>query len=331
MDTHKSREADFHQYIEGVIMAEDQSPRRACATMPEHRELLNANPSYVASRSAIETAARTFMARESDRRPGVTRIPVVVHVVWRESEQNVSDEQIFSQIDVLNKDFRARNTDINNVPEPWKDLIGDVQLEFELATVDPKGNTTNGITRTETTKNSFGFSGDPVKSSTTGGADPWPSNQYLNMWVCQLQGGLLGYATFPGAPPELDGVVITHSGFGTTGTATAPFNLGRTATHEIGHWLNLFHIWGDDGTGCFGSDEVDDTPNQAGENTGMPTFPHITCNNDPHGDMFVNYMDYTDDAGMVMFTKGQVIRMHATLDGVRKSIGSQASDESISA
>ena len=91
-------------------------------------------------------------------------------------------------------------------------------------------------------------------------------------------------------------MVILHSGFGTTGTASAPFDLGRTATHEIGHWLNLLHIWGDDGTGCNGSDEVADTPNQGGPNFGIPTFPQLSCNNGPDGDLFMNYMDYTDDA-----------------------------------
>ena len=112
-------------------------------------------------------------------------------------------------------------------------------------------------------------------------------------------------------------VVILHSAFGTTGTAAAPFDRGRTATHEIGHWLNLYHIWGDDGTGCNGSDEVDDTPNCAGPNTGFLTFPSISCDNGPDGDMFMNYMDYTDDACMCMFTAEQVARIQATLDGPR--------------
>ncbi len=150
-----------------------------------------------------------------------------------------------------------------------------------------------------------------MKSSATGGIDPWPTDRYLNIWVCQLGGGLLGYAQFPGGPADTDGVVILHSGFGTNGTAAAPFDLGRTTTHEIGHYLNLFHIWGDDGSGCSGSDEVADTPNAAGPNFGVPTFPHVTCSNGPNGDLFYDYMDYTDDRGMVMFTNDQVARMEA--------------------
>ena len=118
--------------------------------------------------------------------------------------------------------------------------------------------------------------------------------------------------------------MITYTAFGTTGTATAPFHLGRTATHEIGHYLNLFHIWGDDGTGCGGTDEVDDTPNQAGPNTGKPAWPHVTCRNGPHGDLFMDYMDYVDDDMMVMFTPGQVARMWACLQLERKALWTAA-------
>ena len=140
------------------------------------------------------------------------------------------------------------------------------------------------------------------------------------MWVCNLSGGILGYAQFPGGPSDTDGVVMTYTAFGDIGTATAPFNRGRTATHEVGHWLNLRHIWGDDFGACTGSDQVDDTPNQADANYGTPAFPHITCGNRPNGDMFMNYMDYVDDIAMFMFTADQVARMRAALDGPRASI-----------
>jgi hypothetical protein len=134
-----------------------------------------------------------------------------------------------------------------------------------------------------------------------------------------LGGGLLGYAQFPGGPAATDGVVILNTAFGSVGTAAAPYNLGRTATHEIGHWLNLRHIWGDT-EDCSGSDFVDDTPNAQQPNYGKPTFPHVSCNNAPNGDMFMNYMDYVDDDAMVMFTKGQIARMQATLAGPRNSL-----------
>jgi Pregnancy-associated plasma protein-A len=293
-------------------------PRRRCATMDVHRRLLSMVPGYAEARDAIEntTTARTLAP---SRFTGTARIPVVVHVVSNTAEQDISDEQVVTQIDVLNRDFRATNPDTSAVPSVFAGLVADTQIEFFLATTDPDGNPTSGITRTSTSVQSFG-SNDGVKSAATGGADAWPADRYLNMWVCPLSGGLLGYAQFPGGPPETDGVVITTTAFGTLGTARPPFDLGRTATHEVGHYLNLFHIWGDDGTGCRGSDLVDDTPNQGSENTGRPTFPHISCGNGPNGDLFMNYMDYVDDTVMVMFTHGQAARMAACLDEVRPSL-----------
>ena len=287
-----------------------------------HERLLRTDPSYMAARAESENRAwQAEMSRSPlTGRSGVTVIPVVVHVVYRTATENISEAQIKSQIDVLNRDFRKTNPDLTALPAVFAPLAGDSRIEFELATKDPNGNATNGITRTETTKTGFTDNND-VKKASTGGADAWPADRYLNLWVCKLSGTLLGYAQFPGGPAATDGVVVTHTGFGTTGTAAAPFNLGRTATHEIGHWLNLRHIWGDDGNGCNGDDFITDTPNAAGSNTGMPVFPHVTCNNGPNGDLFMNYMDYTDDAGMFMFTGGQVTRMQACLDSDRSTIG----------
>jgi hypothetical protein len=301
---------------------EEQLPhRRTCATEEVHLRLLAEDPEYVARRAAIENQAwRAAMSPMALARTGCTEIPVVVHVVHRTVTENISHDQVVSQIEVLNADFRRRNADVSTVPAAFSAAVGDARVQFRLATVDPDGNATNGVTRRQTTVN--GFSSDnAVKSQASGGTDAWPSDRYLNIWVCRLAGGLLGYAQFPGGPAATDGVVCTHTAFGTTGTAAAPFNRGRTATHEIGHWLNLRHIWGDDGGGCNGSDFVDDTPNQAGPNTGTPTFPTISCNNGPNGDMFMNYMDYVDDAAMVMFSAGQVTRMQAALDGPRAAIG----------
>ncbi|WP_067451926.1 zinc metalloprotease [Actinomadura macra] len=295
--------------------------RDICGTMLVHRRLLNDSMTYRAQRARIENRALQYeTGRRSAVRSEVLTIPVVVHVVHNPSfpEQNISDDQIHSQIDVLNRDFRAANTDVSLVPEVWRPLIADTRIEFQLATRDPLGNPTDGIFRTETDRDGFDTR-DTVKASDTGGADPWPSDQYLNMWVCQLQGGLLGYAQFPGGPPQTDGVVILHTAFGTKGCATSPFDGGRTATHEIGHWLDLLHIWGDDDGACSNDDRVADTPNQASSNTGSPAFPHVTCDNGPDGDMFMNYMDYVDDQAMVMFTRGQSDRMDACLEGARAS------------
>jgi hypothetical protein len=290
-----------------------------CATMEVHRRLLAVDPGYREVQERLEQLTAAVHEGMRIAPAGEVTVPVVVHVVAATDEQDVSDEQVVSQLAVLSADFRARNADVGDTPEPWRDLVGDAGLTFELATMGPTGEPTTGITRRRTATAEFA-SDDAVKSAATGGTDAWPADRYLNLWVCPLAGGLLGYAQFPGGPAATDGVVVDFRAFGTTGTAAAPFDGGRTATHEVGHWLNLRHVWGDDGSGCAGTDLVDDTPNQAGPSTGVPTFPSVSCDNGPHGDMFVNFMDYTDDRAMVMFSAGQVERMRACLAGPRASL-----------
>jgi hypothetical protein len=300
--------------------------RRTCATMDEHRRLTYLYPEYRRRRREIETETREFIERyaEEGLRTGIVRIPVVVHVVWNTAAQNVSDAQIKSQIDALNADFRRTNTDAGSVPAAFAGAAADTRIEFALAVRDPNCTATNGITRTNTATTGFTWATrNNIKSAATGGADPWPSDRYLNMWVANFTDITLGFATFPGAPAALDGFVVDTEAFGTIGTAAAPFNRGRTGTHEIGHWLNLLHIWGDDQTLpdiCSLSDECGDTPNQGAENYGTPAFPHVSCSNGPNGDMFMNYMDYVDDAAMFMFTQDQATRMNATLSIARASI-----------
>jgi hypothetical protein len=294
--------------------------RRQCGTMQVFEELAESVPSFRSNQLRIDEATqRTIL---SGRAQAITRrditIPVVVHVVYKRQAENISKTQINSQISVLNKDFSASNSDIGSVPGAWSGLVGNAKIRFKLATRDPNGKPTDGVTRTKTDRTSFPANGDPVKKKSEGGVAAWPTKRYLNIWVCQLASSLLGYAQFPGGPARTDGVVILHSAFGANGTVQAPFDKGRTATHEVGHWLNLRHIWADT-MGCDGSDHVVDTPNAAGPNVGKPAFPHITCNNGPNGDMFVNYMDYSDDAAMFMFTSGQVARMSACLAGPRSS------------
>ena len=294
--------------------------RRRCATMVLHEYLAETQTNYRRNlervERSMERSIRTGRAARTLRR--LITIPVVVHVVFRTAAENISDAQITSQIDVLNKDFRAQNADRTNIPAVWKGLVADANIQFALAKKDPRGRRTTGITRTQTTRRSFPAD-NSVKRAAGGGHPSWPASRYLNIWVCNLGDDLLGYAQFPGGPTSTDGVVILHSAFGTKGTARAPFNLGRTATHEVGHWLNLRHIWADT-LGCGGTDFVPDTPNQAGPNTGKPSFPHVSCGNGPNGDMFMNYMDYVDDTAMFMFTPGQVTRMNACLDGPRKTL-----------
>jgi hypothetical protein len=303
-------------------MPRELPKRRMCGASEAHQRLCEMYPEFRVRRGQIHFETEQMIRRGvalQRVQNAVIRIPVVVHVVFNDPSENISEPQITSQIDALNRDYRAANPDKSNVPPVWTGLLADTMVEFLLATVDPDGGQTNGITRTQTAQTSF-TTDDAVKSSASGGADPWPSDKYLNLWVCTLANQLLGYAQFPGGPVATDGVVILNTAFGTTGTAAPPFNLGRTATHEVGHWLNLNHIWGDTND-CSGTDHVDDTPNAQLPNFGKPTFPHVSCNNAPNGDMFMNYMDYVDDDTMILFTLGQVVRIAATLDGPRSSIG----------
>ncbi|HKO38520.1 MAG TPA: zinc metalloprotease [Solirubrobacterales bacterium] len=302
-------------------MAAEEGPKqRTCAQMVVHELLVETKPEYRARRLEVEEETRQTIETGEAMRVArkLIKIPVVVHVVHATERENVSDAQVKSQIAVLNKDFRAKNSDKSKVPSAWKSLVADANIEFALATKDPKGKKTTGITRTATSVTSFGAN-DEVKSKKSGGVDPWPTDRYLNVWVCNLGQGLLGYAQFPGGPAKTDGVVILYTAFGTKGAVKAPFNKGRTATHEIGHYLGLRHIWGDRND-CSGNDFVADTPPARQANMGKPKFPRITCNNGPNGDMFMNYMDYVDDDTMYMFTEGQVARMNATLAGPRRKL-----------
>ena len=301
---------------------------RSCEFMGYHYDAVASEPGYAQERRLIES--RQILAPTA-RLPGVVTIPVVVHVVEHPDQAKVTDAQIAAQIAVLNADFRGTNADRANLPEAFRTLADDCRIEFRLARRDPLGRPTTGITRTRTATRTFPAAPVPagrprspaidaeLKVAGTG-ATAWPRDDYLNIWVCNMGRRPLGYAAFPGSAAWRDGVVIDYTCFGTGGTAQAPYDLGRTATHEVGHWLDLLHIWGDDDGGCDKSDNVSDTPNQANSNGGTPAFPSVSCGNAPNGDLFMNYMDYVDDVAMFMFTAGQVDRMHAALAGARRSI-----------
>jgi Pregnancy-associated plasma protein-A len=284
-------------------------PRRTCGTMASHMLLLETNPSFRDRLVKLEQETADYRGtglKIAD--VPIAAIRVVVNVVYNDPTQNIPDAQIKTQIAALNKDYRRTNPDRSKTPSVFAGLVSDSRIQFVL----------DRITRTKTTKLSF-LDDNGVKKAGTGGKPPVDTTKFLNVWVCALGGGLLGYAQFPGGPAATDGVVIHYRAFGTSGTAQAPYDKGRSATHEIGHYFNLRHIWGDT-PDCSGSDAVADTPNAAGPNFGKPKFPTVTCNNGPNGDMFMNYMDYTDDAAMFMFTTQQVARMRATLDGPRRSL-----------
>lgn len=300
-----------------LAMATASFGQRTCGTN-EHEELLNKkDPKRAEKRAQYAADIQKYLASNANsmqKNQALVTIPVVVHLVYNTSTQNIQDAQIQSQIDVLNADFTRTNADAANTPSAFTGVASSPQIQFCFATVDPNGNPTNGIERRQTTVTSFSTN-DNVKFFASGGLDAWDVTKYFNIWVCNLGGGLLGYGEFPtGSASNTWGFVAGYTCFGDTLQVNAPYNKGRTATHEIGHCLNLFHIWGDDGTSCSGSDQCGDTPNQAGENYGCPAFPKTdACQPASPGVMFMNYMDYTDDACMNMFTANQSSRMVAVI------------------
>lgn len=300
-----------------------QAQQHVCITSEKMQEQLLADPGLHGRRAALEEFTQRWAAE--DHRTGereVITIPVVVHIVYRTTAENISDEAVYSQLQVLNEDYRMTNADAANVPSVWNGLKADTDIEFCLAVRDPDGFPTTGITRTETTVTSWNGS-DNVKRTNMGGKDPWPTTRYLNIWVCNIGSGLLGFAYQPGVAASLDGLVIGYRFFGRgVPGLSSTYNKGRTATHEIGHYFNLDHLWGTGGSNpnCNMDDFVNDTPIQAEPNYGCKTFPYVSCNNGPNGDMFNNYMDYGNDACLFFFTQGQKTRMLAALNGARSSL-----------
>jgi hypothetical protein len=311
-----------------------ESSLKRCIANENHQALIESNPEIKRNSDRIEGDIENYLKRfnlrelgEESVRGGRLIIPVVVHVLYNNSTSdptNVPDSKIDEQIDRLNLDFRKLNPDASSVPAAFSSLATDSRIEFQLSKRDPMCNATNGITRTLVSATSF--TPRNSKFNATGGHDAWDTRKYLNIWVVPAvcfgtSCDYLGASSFPSDPLNEYGFVVAYRYLGNT---TDPsFDLGRTATHEFGHFFNLNHIWGDDNdrnpacnaaTECAGTDNVADTPNQGGPNAGTPTFPLTDCcTTASPGVMFMNYMDYVDDRAMVMFSQGQVDRMIATL------------------
>ena len=310
--------------------------QRVCGSAEYRQQMLASNPSFKEIFKNIEKqilAANIMASASTARRDTVANeiiyIPVVVHVLYNGATENISEAQVKSQIDVLNKDYGMLNTDRLNTPVAFKPFAAAARIQFCLAQVDPNGKKTNGINRKYTSQTMF-TTDDAMKMAAQGGVASWDSKRYLNIWVCRLNGRSLGYATPPGAAADRDGVVMAYDAFGSTGNLRAVFNKGRTATHEVGHWLGLIHLWGD--ASC-GDDHVDDTPAQQSYNFDCPVFPKVSsCSPNSNGDMFMNFMDFSDDACMNMFTRGQVQRMRALFaqNNIRNSfLASYACDSTL--
>ena len=314
--------SDFYVYTDADIeetgkskTGSKESQLKSCYTMVRLNEMLNENPGLEKKMYDIEYQTRKFISKGNSNKPGgkpggggsggssdvdvtvinsgfTIDIPVYVHIVLPNAN-DVTNGQVQAQINVLNDDFDTKNT--GQLPSGATDFINDVTstgIQFSLA----------GTFRHNDSKSSWGTN-DAVKYA----YPPITPQTHLNIWVCNIGGGILGYAQFPGGPSSTDGIVLLHSSL--PGGSATNYNLGRTATHEVGHYLNLRHIWGDGR--CRQDDFVADTPASDRANYGCPTYPTVHCNNP---DMTMNYMDYTYDACMYMFTDGQTNRMHAIFE-----------------
>ena len=301
--------------------------KKECGTMEYLEYLKTQDPQLenlmLKNEQAMQNWIKTHPSSKSTKTTIIT-IPVVVHVVYNNPTENISTAQILSAIDIINKDYRRLNADASATPSVFAAVAADCEIEFCLATTDPNGNATSGITRTPTsttsfdpgTSNGISFSTDFVKYTSQGGIDAWNTSQYLNIWICDLN-TLNGYATYPGAPASEDGVVVDLTRFGDIGSAAGNPFIIKTASHEIGHWLSLKHIWGDviGQTSNCGDDYCNDTPTESSSTYGCGTFPYNTnsiCNPGPNGEMYMNFMDYTDCRNI--FTQDQKTRMRAAIN-----------------
>ena len=314
--------SDFYLYTDADIDEQNRvaDGSKSCYSMVNLNRLLNQDSKLHKKMYDIEYHTRANIGSKkpagagngngnggSDPGPGtddlgVINIPVYVHVIYSNSNQNISSTQINSQIAILNDDFSATNNDINQVPSEFSGSVADSEITFSLA----------NTFRYSDSRTSWGTN-DAMKSA----YPPITPETHLNIWVCNIGGGILGYAQFPGGPLSSDGVVVGPQYFGSTGYVASPFDEGRTTTHEVGHYLNLRHIWGDGR--CNRDDFVSDTPTSDAPNYGCPSYPTINCRSN---DMTMNYMDYVDDACMYMFSEGQKSRMRTVFGagGSRESM-----------
>lgn len=314
-------------YCAFTARAQQKVAEDRCGTMAAQEAAFKRNPALKArfekSVQQLKQITDRKIAQSALREDGAPiYIPVVFHIVLNTATMgNVTDAMIKAQLDTLNVDYAGLNADSTKIPAAFKALFGKSSIQFKLAQRTPDDDPSTGIERYTTTKSSYSSDDNSLKYKSSGGADAWDPDRYFNVWVTNISGGILGYATFPqGSVQEEQGVVVQYSSL--PGGTLAPYNLGRTLTHESGHFFFLYHIWGDDNGACSGTDYVGDTPNQASQTGGCPNgvVRLDACSPVAPGYMYQNYMDYTDDACMVMFTLQQATRMEAALNTYRSTL-----------
>ncbi|MFN4233607.1 MAG: M43 family zinc metalloprotease [Bacteroidia bacterium] len=312
----------FLMSIFSLQIIAQQSSIIPCYTSENLQELISKDPTLNEKINQFENDLAEYK-RNPITQKSVRIIPTVVHVIHMYGSENISKAQIENQIATLNEDMRRLNSDATNTPAPFASVAADCQVEFRLARIDPNGNCTDGIVRVYSPLTNGPVNRDDVKA-----VSYWPSNKYFNIWVVKnidnggQQGTILGYAQFPGfGPATTDGVVIRADYFGSIETGNSGYK-GRTTTHEVGHWLGLRHIWGDQ---TCGNDNVSDTPPHFGANSGCPSFPYNannSCGAGANGEMYMNYMDYTNGGCQNLFTQGQKAVMDFVLNGTRANLWS---------
>lgn len=313
---------DFYVYTSDDVSAKSTKEANngdKCHSMKVLNRQLQENPGLENRMFQIEKHTRILIAAKSTSakgKPGsgggttptpyagAVSIPVIVNIL-EDAAHPVTQAHIDSQIAILNKDFNNNNPKTVGVPAEFAGLVANTNITYTLA----------GVNRKASTKATWGTN-DSMKSASQGGINATDPSTYLNIWVCEIGGGILGYAQFPGGALATDGVVIGSDFLGEN-AAGGVYGHGRTATHEIGHWLNLRHIWGDGR--CQQDDFVTDTPSSDRANYGCPTYPTVHCQS---ADMTMNYMDYTYDDCMYMFSNGQNDRMRTIFaaGGARESL-----------
>ena len=275
---------------ETLAIAEDQ-----CGTMGVLEDKLAEDPELATKMAAVEEHTQKAISNGWTKRiaaDGKLEIPIVFHVLYNTSSENIPLSQLQDQVDALNEDFNLQNPGRNSIPSEFTGVEANIDIRFVL----------EDVIRVQTKKRQW-RPDDSMKFSSSDGSDVVNPQEFLNIWVVGNMpyrgGNILGYAQFPGGSWATDGVVLDHRFTGTT-----QYSTGRTATHEVGHWLNLRHIWGDGG--CGATDYVADTPDSDAPSRGCPTYPTVNCGTN---DMTMNFMDYSDDPCLNMFTEGQKSRM----------------------